>query len=398
MPVPLLDLKRQNLPLETELKAAFERVLRSGFYILGPDHAEFERECARFLGVKHALGVSSGTDALSLGLMALGIGPGDEVLVPSFTFFATAGCVARLGATPVFVDVCPACFNLNCADAANKITARTKAIVPVHLYGQAADMDGVLALAAKHHLTVLEDGAQAMGAKYGEKYAGTLGQFGAFSFFPTKNLGALGDAGLLVTNDDALAERATVLRVHGMKPKYHHPFIGGNFRLDTLQAALLRVKLPHYAGYTKGRQANAAWYTERLARVPGIAVVRPQDCHMHPAHTTTPPVSPAPKITLPAGCPRNEHIWNQYTLRVHGPGRRDALLAHLQQLKIGAEIYYPVPLDRQPCFEKTGRGGETCVHSHILASEVLSIPIFPEITAAEREEVAAAIESFVKQG
>jgi len=397
MPVPLLDLKRQNLPLEADLKAAFERVLRSGAYILGPDHAEFERECARFLGVKHALGVSSGTDAISLGLMALGVGPGDEVLVPSFTFFATAGCVARLGAIPVFVDVCPACFNINCADAVNKITARTKVIIPVHLYGQSADLDGVLALAKKHNLTVLEDGAQAMGAKYGDKYVGTLGQFGAFSFFPTKNLGALGDAGLLVTNDDALAEHAAVLRVHGMKPKYHHPFIGGNFRLDTLQAALLRVKLPHYDGYTKGRQANAAWYTERLTKVPGIAVVRPEDCHVHPAHATTPPASPAPKITLPAGCPRHEHIWNQYTLRVHGPGRRDALLAHFQSRKIGAEIYYPVPLDRQPCFANNSRGGETCVHSHILSSEVLSIPIFPEITAAEREEVAAAIEGFVRQ-
>ncbi len=398
MPVPLLDLKRQNLPLEADLKAAFERVLRSGAYILGPDHAEFERECARFLGVKHALGVSSGTDAISLGLMALDIGPGDEVLVPSFTFFATAGCVARLGATPVFVDVCPACFNLNCADAVNKISSRTKAIIPVHLYGQSADMEGVLALAKKHNLTVLEDGAQAMGAKYGDKYAGTLGQFGAFSFFPTKNLGALGDAGLLVTNDDALAEQAVILRVHGMKPKYHHPFIGGNFRLDTLQAALLRAKLPHYAGYTKGRQANAVWYTERLGKIPGIAVVRPQDCHVHPAHATMPPASPVPKITLPAGCPRHEHIWNQYTLRVHGPGRRDALLAHLQSLKIGAEIYYPVPLDRQPCFAKNSRGGETCVHSHVLSSEVLSIPIFPEITPAEREEVAAAIAGFVKLG
>ncbi len=396
MPVPLLDLKRQHAPLEVEFKAAFERVLHSNLFILGPDHAEFERECAKFLGVKHALGISSGTDALLLALMALNIGPGDEVLVPDFTFFATAGCVARLGAVPVFVDVCPACFNLDVSDAAKKITPRTKVIIPVHLYGQAADLDGVLALAQKHQLAVVEDAAQSFGTRYVGQYAGTLGQFGAYSFFPTKNLGALGDAGLLVTNDDALAERATILRVHGMKPKYYHQYVGGNFRMDTLQAALLRVKLPHYAEYTKGRQANAAWYTERLSRVPGIAVTRPSDCHMHPAHETTAPVEPAPKITLPAACPRHEHIWNQYTIRIHGPGRRDALLAHFQARKIGAEIYYPLSLDQQECFKNIGRGGETCLRSRILSEEVLSIPIFPELTAAEREEVAAAIEEFAR--
>jgi dTDP-4-amino-4,6-dideoxygalactose transaminase len=381
MPVPLLDLKRQNLPLEADLQAAFTRVLHSGHFILGPELVAFEKECADFLGVKHALGVSSGTDALLLALMALKIGPGDEVLVPSFTFFATAGCVARAGATPVFVDSCPACF-----------TPRTKAIIPVHLFGQAADMEGVQALAKAHQLAVIEDAAQSLGAKYLHKQVGTLGEFGAYSFFPTKNLGALGDAGLLVTNDDALAETANILRVHGMKPKYHHHLVGANFRLDALQAAFLRVKLPHYGNYTKGRQANAAWYTERLSRVPGIAVVRPQDCHMHPAHATTAPASPAPKITLPAGCPRHEHIWNQYTLRVHGAGRRNALLAYLQECKIGAEVYYPIPLDKQQCFQAIGRGGETCTRARMLADEVLSIPIFPELTPTEREEVACAIE------
>jgi dTDP-4-amino-4,6-dideoxygalactose transaminase len=396
MSVPLLDLKRQNLPLEAELKAAFERVLHSGYYIFGPEHNAFEKECAAFLGVKHALGISSGTDALLLALMVLEIGPGDEVLVPNFTFFATAGCVARVGATPVFVDVCPACFNMDVADAAKKVTPRTKAIIPVHLYGQAADLDGVMALAQAHKLAVIEDAAQSLGAKHRGTQVGTVGTCGAYSFYPTKNLGALGDAGLLCTNDDAFAERATILRLHGMKPKYYHPFIGGNFRLDALQAALLRVKLPHYGSYTKGRQANAAWYTERLAKVPGIAAVRPQDCHMHPNHATTSPQNPAPKITLPAGCPQNEHIWNQYTLRVHGPGRRDALVKHLQEKKIGYDIYYPVPLDRQPCFQKIGRGGENCRRSHLLAEEVLSIPSFPELMAQEREEVAAAIVSFAR--
>ena len=397
MPVPLLDLKRQNLPLEADLQAAFTRVLHSGFFILGPELTAFEKECAEFLGVKHALGVSSGTDALLLALMALKIGPGDEVLVPSFTFFATAGCVVRAGATPVFVDSCPACFNLDMADAAKKITPRTKAIIPVHLFGQAADMDGVLALAKAHNIGVIEDAAQSLGAKYAGRQVGTLGDFGAYSFFPTKNLGALGDAGLLATNDDALAETANILRVHGMKPKYHHHLVGGNFRLDALQAAFLRVKLPHYGNYTKGRQTNAAWYTERLAKVPGIAVVRPQDCHMHPAHATTAPASPPPKITLPAGCPRHEHIWNQYTLRVHGAGRRNALLAYLQECKIGAEVYYPIPLDRQQCFQNIGRGGETCLRARILADEVLSIPIFPELTPTEREEVATAIEAFTQK-
>jgi dTDP-4-amino-4,6-dideoxygalactose transaminase len=394
MPVPLLDLTRQNLALEAEMKAVFERVLRSGQYILGPEHAAFERECAQFLGVKHAIGVSSGTDALLLAMMTLGLGPGDEVLVPAFTFFATAGCVARVGATPVFVDMGPACFNLDVADAAKKVTPRTKAIIPVHLFGQAADLDAVNALAAKHGLAVVEDAAQSLGAKLDGRHVGTLGMCGAFSFFPTKNLGALGDAGLLATNNDAFAERATILRVHGMKPKYHHPFVGANFRLDALQAALLRVKLPHYAAYTRGRQANAAWYTEKLAQVPGVAVACAEDCHEHPGKKSG--AGSGVKITLPAAGPRREHIWNQYTLRIHGPGRRDALLAHLQQRKIGAEIYYPVSLDRQPCFEKIGRGGENCENSRLLAGEVLSLPIFPELTTAERAEVAAAIEEFVR--
>ena len=405
MAVPLLDLKRQNLALEPELKAAFERVLRSGHYILGPDLTALEKDLAQFLGVRHALGVSSGTDALLLALMALDIGPGDEVLVPAFTFFATAGCVARVGATPVFVDVCPACFNLDPADAAKKITSRTKALIPVHLFGHAADMDALLALAAKHKLALIEDAAQSLGARHSGRPVGSLGLCGAFSFFPTKNLGALGDAGLLTTNDDAFADRATILRVHGMKPKYYHQAVGANFRLDALQAALLRVKFPHYADYTRARQANAAFYTQRLSQTPGIAPARPEDCHAHPNHHAAQQGrDPAPagnrpsshKITLPAACPQHEHIWNQYTLRVHGPGRRDALLAHLQSRQIGAEIYYPVTLDQQPCFQTNSRGGETCTHSHALAAEVLSIPIFPELTPAERDEVAAAIESFAK--
>jgi len=252
MPVPLLDVNAQNHPLEAELTEAFLRVFRSGQFIMGPEVEAFERDLEALTGARHALGVSSGTDAILLALMALGIGPGDEVLVPTFTFFATAGCVARVGATPVFVDACPVCFNLDLEDAARKVTPRTKAIIPVHLFGQCADMDGVLALARAHGLKVVEDGAQAIGATYKGRGAGTMGDAGTFSFFPSKNLGGFGDGGAFVCNDDALAEHARVLRVHGAKPKYYHHFVGANFRLDPLQAAMLRVKVPRYTRPTTG--------------------------------------------------------------------------------------------------------------------------------------------------
>src|SRR5271168_331902 len=278
MTVNLLDLKPQNSVLEPELHEAFLRVLRSGHFILGPEVDKFERALAEFTGAKHALGVSSGTDAILVALMALGIGPGDEVLCPSFTFFATAGCVARVGATPVFVDSCPVCFNLDVRDAARRITPKTKAIIPVHLFGQSAEMDGVLDLARQHGLRVIEDAAQAMGATYRGKQVGALGDFGAISFFPTKNLGALGDAGAVLTNDTALFERAKILRMHGMDPKYYHSVIGGNFRLDALQAAMLSVKLPHFNSYTAGRRRNAALYTQRLAALPGVVEAGPEDC------------------------------------------------------------------------------------------------------------------------
>ena len=270
MNVNLLDLKAQNGALEPELREAFLRVLRSGHFILGPEVEKFERVLAEFTGAKYALGVSSGTDAILLALMALDIGPGDEVLCPSFTFFATAGCVSRVGAKPVFVDSCPVCFNLDLRDAAKRITPRTKAILPVHLFGQMADMDGVLNLASKHGLRVIEDAAQAMGATYHGKQAGTMGDFGTISFFPTKNLGALGDAGALLTNDAALFAKAKILRLHGMDPKYYHQVVGGNFRLDALQAAMLSVKLPHFNDYTAARRRNATLYTERLSKLPGV--------------------------------------------------------------------------------------------------------------------------------
>ncbi len=391
MNVNLLDLKAQNGALEPELHEAFLRVLRSGHFILGPEVDRFERALAEFTGAKHALGVSSGTDAILVALMALGIGPGDEVLCPSFTFFATAGCVSRVGATPVFVDSCPVCFNLDVRDAARRITPRTKAIIPVHLFGQAAEMDGVHELARQHGLRVIEDAAQAMGATYRGKQVGTLSDFGTISFFPTKNLGALGDAGAVLTNDTALFERARILRVHGMEPKYYHQVVGGNFRLDALQAAMLSVKLPRFDGYTAARRRNAALYTERLAKLPGVETARAQDCGCASASAT----NTTAKIILPVAYPHNGHIWNQYTLRVIGAGRRDALRAHLTARGVGSEIYYPLPLHEQVCFGVLEHQPEDFPWAHRLAGEVISLPIYPELPAEQIEQVCAAIAEFL---
>jgi len=390
--VNLLDLKPQNNALETELHDAFMRVLRSGYFILGPEVDRFERALAEFTGAKHALGVSSGTDAILVALMALGIGPGDEVLCPSFTFFATAGCVSRVGATPVFVDSCPVCFNIDVRDAARKITPRTKAILPVHLFGQSADMDGVLELARQHGLRVIEDTAQAMGATYRGKQVGTFGDFGTISFFPTKNLGALGDAGAVVTNDDALFAKAKILRMHGMDPKYYHQVIGGNFRLDALQAAMLSVKLPHFNGYTEGRRRNATLYTERLAQLPGVKTARAEDCGCAQAIG----IETDARLVLPVAYSHNGHIWNQYTLRVIGAGQRDALRSHLTARGVGSEIYYPLPLHEQTCFAYLGGKPDDLPWAHRLAGEVISLPIYPEIPAEQIEQVCAVIAEFLK--
>jgi dTDP-4-amino-4,6-dideoxygalactose transaminase len=383
MTVSLFDLKAQNSALEPELHAAFQRVLRSGNFILGPEVEKFEHALAEFNGAKYALGVSSGTDAILLALMALGIGPGDEVLCPSFTFFATAGCVTRVGATPVFVDSSAVDFNMDVADAAKRITARTKAILPVHLFGQSADLDAVGQLAESHHLRVIEDAAQAMGAAYRGKLVGTLGDFGTFSFFPTKNLGAFGDAGALVTNNKALYERAKILRLHGMDPKYYHSVIGGNFRIDALQAALLAVKLPHFNGYTEARRRNATLYTERLGALPGVKIATAADAEIES------------RLVLPAALPHNGHIWNQYTIRVIGSGRRDALRAHLTAKGVGSEIYYPLPLHEQACFASLGYRPEDFPVAHRLSGEAISLPIYPELPRDQLEQVCAAIGEFL---
>jgi dTDP-4-amino-4,6-dideoxygalactose transaminase len=371
MPVPLLDLTAQNLALESELKAAFERVLHSGQYILGREVREFEEALERFTGARHAIGVASGTDALLVALMAAGIGPGDDVLCPTFTFFATAGCVSRLGARPVFVDALPDTFNLDVTDAARRMTPATKAIIPVHLFGQAAAMDEVMELAEAHRLVVIEDTAQSLGATYRGRQLGTIGHVGTYSFFPSKNLGALGEAGLVVTNDDAIAERIRLLRVHGARPKYFHRIIGGNFRLDALQAALLSVKLPHYAAYTAARQRNAACYRARLS----------------PLADT--------RLVVPTEAGGNLHIWNQYTLCLPGAGRRDALRAFCHARNIGTEIYYPVPLHAQECFRPLGYEPGDLPVAHRLADEVVSIPVFPEMTAAQQDEVIETITEFL---
>ena len=375
MNVPLLDLKAQNGALEPELQEAFLRVLRSGHFILGPEVERFERALAEFTGAGYALGVSSGTDAILVALMALGIGPGDEVLCPTCSFFATAGCVARVGAKPVFVDSRPDSFNLDPDDAARRITSRTKAIMPVHLFGQAAEMETILGLAREHGLRVIEDAAQALGATYDGRQVGALGDFGTISFFPSKNLGALGDAGALLTNDAELFERCRILRAHGMEPKYYHRVIGGNFRLDALQAAFLGVKLPHLSRYTALRQRNAALYQDRLSALPATK-------------------GKSPALILPTVSSGNGHIWNQYTLRVPDPGARDELRNRLTARGIGSEIYYPLPLHEQSCFAYLGNKPEEFPVAHRLAAESLSLPVYPELEVKAIDEVSRAIAEF----
>ena len=378
--VPLLDLGPQNRALEAQFEAAFRDVLRSNMFIMGPRLEAFEKDCAAFLGVKHALGVSSGTDALLLALMALDIGEGDEVLLPAFTFFATAGSVARLGATPVWVDVNPHHFNLDLEDAARKVGPRSRAIMPVHLFGQSGDLDALQAFAAKHRLRVIEDAAQSMGARWKGRPTMSSGDFGATSFFPSKNLGGMGDSGLVTTQDDALAERARILRVHGMQPKYFHREVGANFRMDPLQAALLHLKLPHLPSYNCARAGNAIFYQTALKGVRGIAENRPG-------------FDKAAQILLPVDY-SGQGIWDQFTLRVLG-GRRDALTAFLTGRKIGCEIYYPIPLHRQQCFvDQKYRGHDRVPVSEQLATEVLSIPVFPELTGEQRQWVADSLADF----
>jgi dTDP-4-amino-4,6-dideoxygalactose transaminase len=369
MSVPLLDLQGQNGPLRDEILAAITRVCDSQRFIGGPEVEGLERELAQYLNVPHAVGLSSGTDALLVALMALGIGPGDDVIVPTFSFFATAGCVSRVGATPVLVDIDPATFNISPEAAAAAVTARTRAIIPVHLYGQCADMDPIVDIARQHRLAVIEDAAQAIGATYKDRHAGAIGDVGCFSFFPSKNLGAFGDAGLLTSTVEGLANEVRLLRNHGAEPKYFHQRIGGNFRLDALQAAVLRVKLPHLAAWTARRQANARRYD-------GLFVQS----------------SAATRITLPVRAPERTHIFNQYVIRVPN---RDAVRARLEAKGISTEVYYPVPFHLQECFSSLGYREGEFPHAEKAAAEVLALPIYAELTPSQQEQVVAAVASAI---
>jgi dTDP-4-amino-4,6-dideoxygalactose transaminase len=368
--VPLLDLQAQYRPLRDELLAAVIRVCDSQRFILGPEVDALERELAEFLGVGHTIAVSSGTDALLVAMMALGIGPGDEVITSTYSFFATAGCIVRLGATPRLVDVDPETSNISPDGIRAVLSPRTKAIMPVHLYGLCADMDTIMALAADAGVPVIEDACQAIGATDHGRQAGSIGAVGCFSFFPTKNLGAFGDGGLVTTNDEGLAKQIRLLRGHGAEMRYYHQQVGGNFRLDALQAAILRVKLPHLASWTSMRRANAARYRQLVAEaMPGGGVALP--------------VEPEGRF----------HIYNQFAIRV---SRRDAVRAFLADRGIGTEIYYPVPFHLQECFASLGhRRGDFPV-AEATAESTLALPIYGELTAAQQHDVVQALAAAIR--
>src|SRR5882672_4851064 len=371
MPIPLLDLQAQYRPLRDEILAAMTRVADSQRFIMGAEIESLEGELARMLAVKHAVTVSSGTDALLLALMALDIKAGDEVVTSPYSFFATAGAIVRLGARPVLVDIDPATFNIDPDRVAAAVTPRTTAILPGHLFGQSADLDAIMRTAQRDNIPVVEDAAQSIGATYQSRPVGGIGALGCFSFFPSKNLGAFGDAGLVATNDDALARRARLLRTHGMEPKYYHHFVGANFRMDALQAAILRVKAPHLAAWTAGRRANAARYRE-LFRAAGLDGV----------------------VTLPAEPTDRLHIYNQFVIRTP---ERDALKRHLDEQGIGNEIYYPVPFHLQPCFADLGHRRGAFPHAERAAAESLAIPIYGELTDDQQQAVVSAIAQFVQR-
>lgn len=377
MQIPLLDLKAQYVTIKQEIDRAVADVFESQRFVLGPAVAECEKSISAYCGAAYGVGVSSGTDALILALMAEGIGPGDEVITSPYTFFATAGSIWRLGAKPVFVDIDPGTFNLDVSKIEAKITARTKAIVPIHLYGLMADTEVVMEIAQRHGLTVIEDMAQAIGSKRNGRRAGSIGHYGCISFFPSKNLGCAGDGGMAVTNDAARAEKMRILRDHGASPKYYHHMVGGNFRLDELQAAVINVKLRHLDRWTAKRQANAQQYGD-LFRDRGIGsgqVILPSE---------------PSKDTSTAG--RVRHIYNQFVIRA--PGRRDELKAHLFEKGVGTEIYYPVPLHLQKCFAGLGHQAGDFPESERAARETLALPIYPELTAEQAGYVANCIADF----
>ena len=366
MNVPMLDLKAQYAAIKDEILPAMQAVMESQYFINGPEVKELEQLVAGYSDCTGAIGVSSGTDALLCSLMALDIGPGDEVITTPYTFFATAGSIWRSGARPVFVDILPDTFNIDPAKIAAAVTEKTKAVMPVHLFGQMADMDPIMAIATDHGLAVIEDGAQAIGATYNGRKAGSIGTVGNFSFFPSKNLGGMGDGGMITTQDADLAGRLRQCRNHGSEPKYYHKWVGGNFRLDTLQAAGLIVKLRYLEQWHAGRRANAARYDELLADIDGV---------------TTPVIRDG-----------NASIYNQYVLRVP---RRDELQAFLKEAGIGSAIYYPLSLHEQECFAPLGHKTGDFPESEKAAAETLAIPIYPELTGEQKQYVVDKIKEFL---
>ena len=361
MQVPLLDLKSQYAKIKNEILKAIGEVLDSQICIGGPKVAELEQKVAQYSDCKFAIGVSSGTDAILGSLMSLGIGSGDEVISTPFTFFATTGCIARVGAKPVFVDIDPKTYNINPSLIEKAITKKTKAIMPVHLFGQMADMDTIMSIAKKHNLAVIEDAAQSIGSVYKGKKAGSIGDYGCFSFFPSKNLGGIGDGGMIVCNDENLHHKMVMMRNHGMEPKYYHKFVGGNFRLDPIQAAALLVKLPHLEDWSADRRKNAEYYNKKFT---------------------------GSKVVVPFISPDCTTIYNQYVIRVPN---RDEMVEHLKKQNIGCEIYYPVPMHLQECFSYLGYKTGEMPESEKAAKEVMALPIYPELTDEMKDCVIAAV-------
>ena len=397
MKVPLLDLKAQYETIREEILPALQAILESQHFILGPEVASLEKKVAAYSGCSHGIGVSSGSDALLICLMAEGIGPGDEVITTPYTFFATAGAIFRTGAKPVFVDIQPDTYNIDPNLIEKKITPKTRAIIPVHLYGQCADMDPVLEMAKKRDLVVIEDAAQAIGAEYVSQIlspsticrAGSMGDYGCFSFFPSKNLGGFGDGGMVVTKDPDRAERLKILRVHGSKPKYYHSLVGGNFRLDAIQAAVLSVKLRHLDTWTARRRENAAWYDEAF-KSSGLVdkglVTLPKSVWRE-AVTEHLAAQSSKNVSLNS----HAHIYNQYVINTL---QRDELKAHLFDKGIGTEIYYPVPLHLQACFSNLGYSSASFPVSEEAAERTLALPIYPELTSDQQANVVDAIREY----
>ena len=375
MKIPLLELKAQYLAIKDEIKTAIDEVLESQHFILGPKVEELERHIAVYSGIRYAVGVSSGTDALLVSLMAIDLKPGDEVITSPFTFFSTAGVISRLNALPVFIDIDPVTYNIDPKKIESAITEKTKAIIPVHLFGQCADMDPTREIAKKYNLYIIEDAAQSIGAEYKGRKAGSMGDLGIFSFFPSKNLGGYGDGGMVVTNNETLYEKVKILRVHGSKPKYYHRIVGGNFRLDALQAAILNIKLKYLDMWSQKRRENASYYDKRFQEI----------------RLTINGYIKIPEPIYKNSGDKNYHIYNQYTFRSK---KRDELQAFLKENGIGTEIYYPLPLHIQECFNHLGYKKGALPLSEEAASSVLSIPIYPELTAAQKDYIIQKISGF----